>query len=986
MKREHWLIVYSIGVGLVGWVLLAWQFTPPAIPLWHVAVFILTTLLIESVGFRVPPADPHTLAGVAILSITLAVGPSTGALVVAINAFLIGMVLPFVDQRPATFYSVVVRPWTRAGVRVLAVYTGVWLASHIAGPVGIALQIASYPACIMLNRWVRIGLDHGAAAVRKWWQSVVVSVVIAEVIPLPLAILGAHIYTDLGIVDFILGGFAVLGASAVMRQVTISLRQQRAATNELTILNATSRAIIRAELDVDSLCDLIYHEAGNVLDTSSFHLGIFEPDSDRYTLKVRVQDNQRLPALTVDLPSGDGLIGWMRQTGRSLLITDFVAEMDRLPARPRYQSSNPPRSGIYVPLISGDQVIGSISVQSLRVNAFQAEDLRRLSQIADQAAVAITKARTFHEARERAVQLQAIQDVSAHLSVLLEPDELLPEVLRLIREHFGYHPVHCITVADDGTLQFRATTTDHDAAEFMRDLVAGSGTGIIAHVARTGQTLLVNDVRNDIHYVEDDPHTRSELAVPIRFGERLIGVLDVQSSEVWRFHQTDVFVMQTLADQIALALERARAFSAQREEAWRLNVLLQAAEELSRPTALGDLLTTAVRLPLRLLDCRRCVYLAWDRHKGSYIAAAAAGLTPLEEDELIGVQFAESFFKVPHHPAHNVMLSELPLGHDAAMQPFHGRHVLILIARGRSSTPGILVADYDIPERTFGEREQKLFSGLAGQIGSAIENALLEQEAANAARLEEELRVARDIQTSLLPARAPILPGWDITAHWRAARVIGGDFYDYWPLRDADNQPLFGFVIADVSDKGMAAALFMALSRSLVRAAALDGSDPALALMRANRWITRDSESGMFVTIFYGILNPATGHLRYCCAGHNPPILLRPDGSFSELSTPGIALGVIEEATLHSRDITMDAGDLLVCYTDGVTESFDDHDNQYGTQRLRDMMHQHRHDPTDVTIQAIADDVTTFSEGRIYDDVTMFLVKRKIPKNTVETP
>ncbi|NBU65442.1 MAG: GAF domain-containing protein, partial [Chloroflexia bacterium] len=459
-----------------------------------------------------------------------------------------------------------------------------------------------------------------------------------------------------------------------------------------------------AELDVDALCELIYHEVGNVLDTSSFHLGIFEPDSDRYTLKVRIQDNQRLAALTVDLPSGDGLIGWMRQTGRPLLISDFVTEMDRLPARPRYQSSNPPRSGIYVPLISGDQVIGSISVQSLRVHAFNADDLRRLSQIADQAAVAIAKARTFHEARERAVQLQAIQEVSAHLSVLLEPDELLPEVLRLIREHFGYHPVHCITIADDGTLQFRATTTDHDAAEFMRDLVAESGTGIIAHVARTGQMLLVNDVRNDIHYVEDDPHTRSELAVPIRFGERLIGVLDVQSSEVWRFHQTDAFVMQTLADQIALALERARAFSAQREEAWRLNVLLQAAEELSRPTALGDLLTMAVRLPLRLLDCRRCVYLAWDRHRGIYTAAAAAGLSPLEEDALIGVQFAESLFAVPHHPTHNVMLRELPLEHDTAMQPFRSRHVLMLIARGRSSTPGILVADYDIPERTFGER------------------------------------------------------------------------------------------------------------------------------------------------------------------------------------------------------------------------------------------------------------------------------------------
>ena len=216
------------------------------------------------------------------------------------------------------------------------------------------------------------------------------------------------------------------------------------------------------------------------------------------------------------------------------------------------------------------------------------------------------------------------------------------------------------------------------------------------------------------------------------------------------------------------------------------------------------------------------------------------------------------------------------------------RKWLVLLGVGATVLAAMLMVAQQTP--VYEAESQMLVRALPGDSVFQTQSV----NAANAARLEEELRVARDIQTSLLPARAPHLPGWDITAHWRAARVIGGDFYDYWPLRDADNQPLFGFVIADVSDKGMAAALFMALSRSLVRAAALDGSDPALALMRANRWITRDSESGMFVTIFYGILNPATGHLRYCCAGHNPPILLRPDGSFSELSTPGIALGVIE--------------------------------------------------------------------------------------------
>jgi serine phosphatase RsbU (regulator of sigma subunit) len=109
--------------------------------------------------------------------------------------------------------------------------------------------------------------------------------------------------------------------------------------------------------------------------------------------------------------------------------------------------------------------------------------------------------------------------------------------------------------------------------------------------------------------------------------------------------------------------------------------------------------------------------------------------------------------------------------------------VLVLVARGRNSAPGILLADYDLSERVFGDRERRLFTGLAGQIGSALESALLEQEADNAARLEEELRLARDIQTSLLPAAAPFVEGWDVMCHWRAARVIGGDFYDYWPLR-----------------------------------------------------------------------------------------------------------------------------------------------------------------------------------------------------------
>lgn len=359
------------------------------------------------------------------------------------------------------------------------------------------------------------------------------------------------------------------------------------------------------------------------------------------------------------------------------------------------------------------------------------------------------------------------------------------------------------------------------------------------------------------------------------------------------------------------------------------------------------------------------------------VIEAIAGLDSATSSLLIGSEIDATAFTITDHSTHTVQLQQLPPHLASILPPFANQQVLVLIARGRSSIPGILVADYPMESRPYGDREQQMFSGLAGQIGSAIENALLELDADNAARLEDELRLARDIQNSLLPDTAPHLAGWHVNALWQAARVIGGDFYDYWPLTGSQGQKQFGFVIADVSDKGMAAALFMALSRSLVRAAALDGSDPAVALMRANRWITRDSESGMFVTIFYGILDIEHGTLCYTCAGHNPPLLMRADGSSQELSTPGIALGIIDNITLTSSMVAINPGDTLVCYTDGVTESFDDADQQYGVTRLKHVIQRTMPHPSASIVTAIADDVAAFSEGRIYDDVTLLVIQRQ---------
>jgi serine phosphatase RsbU (regulator of sigma subunit)/putative methionine-R-sulfoxide reductase with GAF domain len=1007
VSRERLLSGYALVLGAIGW---AWLIATPQLSGTHLAALVLfaaLALAVDTLSFRIPPADPYSLGGIVLLTAALALGPAAAAMVAALEGFVSGALLAVIYNRPRSFHQLVARPFLRGGMRAAGVLAGAALASAATNapqydpatldPLALlAWSIAAFVGLLLLARVGREALQGGRSGIATWWRSTWRILLSAELLPLPLALLGAAIYTELGPPFFLLAGVALIAAAGAVRRATLNLASQRRSVRELALLNEVSRAIIRSELDVSTLCELIYREASKIVDTSSFHLGLFEGSS--YTLVVRVQDRVRLPPLTVDLAAGDGLMGWIRQTGKALLVEDFAEEMDQLPARPRYQSERPPRSGIYVPLIAGEAVIGSISVQSYTPAAFGANDLRLLSLIADQAAVAITRARAFRDARLRAVQLQAIRQVSERVTAILDMEQLLPSVVRLIREQFGYHPVHIFTLEPgDPRINFRASTASGDQLQQVLALPLSLGQGIVGHAAAEGRPILVDDVQRDTRYIRDSRSTRSELAVPLRVGDTVVGVLDVQSDEPHDFDADDMFVLRTLADQVAVAIDSANVYRAQQEEAWTLNALLQVAENLGRATSVDELIATAVRLPPLLIGAERCYFLLWREREGDFSLAGAYGLPPAARGLLLGQPMRPEQAPLlaqirAARPDAGPRMIALDLAGERAAQwpqliPAAGSGSLVALPLlGRVGLLGALVLDDDAPTVPLDDRQLNLSVGAARQVGAALESLLLAGEAEAAARLEEELRVARDIQTALLPSRRPNLPGWQIDAAWRSARLVGGDFYDFLPLvagegggvRGAGGTPL-GLVIADVSDKGVAAALFMALSRSLVRAAALDGSPPAVAIERANRWITRDSESGMFVTLFYGVLDPGSGRLRYTVAGHNPPLLYRAaDGSFIELRTRGIALGVLEEIKLAEAEVTLAPGDVLVCYTDGVTEAIDEAQEEFGVERLRALIARHRGDAAPALITAITDAVSRHGHGQPpFDDVTLVVVKRE---------
>ena len=995
MSREQILTWYGLIVGVVAWLWLLTLPTSPVDPL-YVLLFAVLAFAVDLLAFRTPPADVHSLAPLVLITASLALGPVKAAGVAAIEGLLSGIVILLLTNRPRTSFSLLGRPLLRSGLRTLGLLVSAWVAGTLSdqpltdSEIGVLWisTLIGFPLITQTGRLLRELLQGGRSGLATWWRSAWPAIIGAEIAPLPLAWLGAAIARELGLLHLVLAGLALIASAAILRRSSLNLQRQRRSVRELARLNEVSRAIIRSELDVDSLCELIYREASRIVDTSSFHLGLFH--GNYYTLMVRIQDRVRLPRLTVDLSENSGLIGWIRETGRAILVEDFAREMDRLPARPRYQSERPPRSGIYVPLIAGETVIGSISVQSYEPGAFDTNDLRLISLIADQAAVAIARARAFNEARQRANQLQAIREVSQQITAILDLDQLLPSIVRLIRERFGYHPVHIFTISpDDERIYFRASTADGADLERIRALPLRIGQGLVGEAAQRGEPVLAGDVLSDSRVIRDTQHTRSELAVPLRVGATVIGVLDVQSDEPHDFDEDDLFVIRTLADQIAIAIESANAYTAQQEEAWTLNALLQIAENIGRATTLPDLLATVVRLPPLLLGCPRCYMALWNREHNDFVLHAAYGLPRSVRAVLIDQPTRSPFLaRLREHTkeTEQLRIENLWQARDNVDQwltliPVAESGTLIgLPIKVRTTLLGVLVLDYNDPFLSLSSRQQNLCIGAASQIASALESLLLAAEAAEAARLEQELRVAREIQRTLLPTRLPTARGWQIDAAWQSARLVGGDFYDFWTFSSgAGGSQELGFVIADVSDKGIPAAMFMAMARSLVRAAALDGSAPARAMERANRWLYRDSESGMFVTLFYGRLDIDSGRLDFTSAGHNPPLVYRAaSGTIEELRVPGIALGVIAEITLPEATTILTPGDVLVCYTDGVTETINELLIPFDLEGLRSVLKVYHTAPASTIVQAILAAIARHSHGQPpFDDITLVVIKRE---------
>jgi phosphoserine phosphatase RsbU/P len=243
-------------------------------------------------------------------------------------------------------------------------------------------------------------------------------------------------------------------------------------------------------------------------------------------------------------------------------------------------------------------------------------------------------------------------------------------------------------------------------------------------------------------------------------------------------------------------------------------------------------------------------------------------------------------------------------------------------------------------------------------------------------RLERELDFARRIQLNLMPSRPIQPPGWEIAVAYRAARVVGGDFYDVFELPAIPGS--VGLVVADVTGKGLTGALMMAFTRAVFRSAAYNGSGPADALERTNRVLVRDARTGLFVTALAAALDATRGTLTYASAGHEAPLLARAgSAAIVELPAGGLMLGLGASVSAADRTIEFEPGDLLVVYTDGITDAVDDAGRRFGDERLRAVIAERRAGPASEAVAAILAAGDGFAgSAEQADDLTLLAIRR----------
>ncbi len=287
---------------------------------------------------------------------------------------------------------------------------------------------------------------------------------------------------------------------------------------------------------------------------------------------------------------------------------------------------------------------------------------------------------------------------------------------------------------------------------------------------------------------------------------------------------------------------------------------------------------------------------------------------------------------------------------------------------------GVVYVDNRMVPGVFTEDDLDMLKTVASNAAVAIENARLYLLAVDKGKIEKELQVAKKVQSGLIPQSTPEIEGWEFATYWEPAKEVAGDFFDFIEKKNGK----IGLIIADVVDKGIAAALYMAFSRSTLRASLSGSQFPGTGISEANQLICNDTAYGMFLTLAYLEIEPGSFEINIVNAGHNPPLVYQKSvKGLTPVVRTGMLVGVDDQAEYEESKVKLEVGDFIVFFTDGVTEAINQKDEEFGNKRLEKIILSNKKSSAHELMDIILDNLNSFTKDTPqFDDITLLIAKR----------
>jgi phosphoserine phosphatase RsbU/P len=567
--------------------------------------------------------------------------------------------------------------------------------------------------------------------------------------------------------------------------------------------------------------------------------------------------------------------------------------------------------------------------------------------------------------------ISTLAELGAEVNASLDLDEVLAHAAVLIKRLIDYELFGVLMVDHDG-----ASLTHRFAIGYppglAENLKVPIGQGITGTAAKTGQPVRVSDVSQDPRYINAIDSVRSELAVPLIFRGKSVGVLDIQSRHLDYFTKDQQTILCLLANRLAVAIENARLFQQVRTQAEALLVLNEVSREISSILDVEELLRRAAELVKRVIDYQILSILLYDegqrvfRHRldVKHGQRAQGKLRVAATEGLVG---AAATLREP------VVVPDVTKDPRYLMVNPETRSELAIPMIHKGKVIGVL--DLESPQLNyFTEDHVQTLSILAANLAVSVENArLYEQVAEGEARLERDLQAAKRIQGALLRPVPTEDYGLDVAARYLSAREVCGDLYEF--LRYGPQQ--LGIALGDVSGKGTAAALYGAVAIGIMRSLAPQKLQPAEMLRQMNQLVGERRIEGRFMTACFATWQKGRQKLRVANAGQSQPLLYK-NGRCDKIELTGFPLGIFEEVNYDEWGVSLETGDTLVFHSDGIAETANVEGQFFGTTRLRRLIEQHHERTATEIADLVLREVDWFAlSAPLSDDRTLVVLKVK---------